>query len=413
MDAELRLKKAHITLMRHPETCLYSGVMLLGESSIADEGCPTAYTDGLNKRYGRKFIDSLKDDEVRALVLHENFHVMLKHIPRHKDLMKENARLANVAMDFVVNDIIENLQDKSLARLPEGGLYSPKYHDWSVREVYNDLKQQMEKEKEKDKGKDKEKGDGKGEGEGSNKGDGKGNGGVGDLQPLDEHDDTEMREATPDEIKEIGDKISEALQQGSMLAGKFGVKVPRVISEVMQPRVDWREALRDFVTSIAKGRDDYTWRRMNVRRMVDDIYMPSIQSETIGEITIAIDTSGSIGQRQINEFAAEIASLCEMVTPDSIRVLWWDTKVHGEQMFYENYDNMMYMLKPQGGGGTKVSCVSEYVINYGLNPDCLIVFTDGYVEQDINWKTKVPALWLVTNRHSGFTPPSGQKVDFE
>jgi len=405
MDAELRLKKAHITLMRHQETCLYAGVMLLGESSIADEGCPTAYTDGFNKRYGREFMGSLKDEEVRALILHENLHVLLKHIPRHKDLMKENARLANVAMDFVVNDIIENLQDKSLAKLPEGGLYDPKYHDWSVREVYNDLKRQMEKEKEKEKGNEK----GKSDSEGNEKG----SGGVSGLQPLDEHDDADMQQASAEEIKEIGDKITEAIQQGSMLAGKFGVKVPRVISETMQPRVDWRETLREFVTSIARGRDDYSWRRMNVRRMVDDIYMPSVQSETIDEITIAIDTSGSIGQRQIDEFAAEIVSICEMVTPEKVRVLWWDTKVHGEQMFYENYDNLASMLKPQGGGGTKVSCVSEYVINENLQSDCLVVFTDGYVERDVKWDAKVPTLWVVTERHSGFNPPSGQRVDFE
>lgn len=398
VDAETRLKKAHIALMRHPETCLYAGVMLLGESSIQDENCPTAYTDGINKRYGREFMDQLSDPEIRALILHENLHVMLKHIPRHRDLIKEDARLANVAMDFVVNDIIENLKDKSLAILPKGRLYDPKYHNWSVREVYNDLKQQCE-----------------GESEGEDEGEGEGKGGrpTSGMQPLDEHDIEGLEEATPEEIKEISDKISEAIQQGAMLAGKFGVKVPRTISEIMQPKVDWREALREFVTSAARGREDYTWRRMNVRRMVDDIYMPSIQSETIGEIVVAIDTSGSIGQQQIAEFAAELASICELTTPDAVRVLWWDTQVHGEQVFYENYDNMTSMLKPQGGGGTKVSCVSEYVVNENLKPDCLIVFTDGYVESDIKWDVGSPTLWMVTHKSSGFIPPSGQVVDFE
>jgi predicted metal-dependent peptidase len=383
-DAETRLKKAHIALMRHPETCLYAGVMLLGESSVQDENCPTAYTDGLNKSYGREFMNTLDDSEVRALILHENLHVMLKHIPRHRDLIKDDARLANVAMDFVVNDIIENLQDKKLAILPKGRLYDPKYHNWSVREVYNDLKEEEEKGRP-----------------------------TSGMQPLDDHDDSGLAEATPEEIKEVSDKISEAIQQGAMLAGKFGVKVPRTISEIMQPKVDWREALREFVSSIARGREDYTWRRLNVRRMVDDIYMPSIQSETVGEIVVAIDTSGSIGQRQIAEFAAELASICELTTPDTVRVLWWDTAVHGEQVFYDNYDNLVSMLKPQGGGGTKVSCVSEYIINENLKPDCLIVFTDGYVEADIKWDTASPTLWMVTHKHSGFTPPSGQVVDFE
>ena len=107
-DMATQLKRAHIKLMRHPATCLYSGVILMGESSVVED-CPTAYTDGINKRYGREFISKLKMPELCGLVMHENLHVMLKHIPRHKDLMKKDSRLANVAMDFVVNDIIMEL----------------------------------------------------------------------------------------------------------------------------------------------------------------------------------------------------------------------------------------------------------------------------------------------------------------
>jgi predicted metal-dependent peptidase len=100
VDLETRLKKANIKLIRHPETCLYGGVILMGETSLVDDErqCPTAYTDGLNKRYGRKFLETLTDEEIAGVVLHETLHVMLKHIPRHRDLMKENGRLTNIAM---------------------------------------------------------------------------------------------------------------------------------------------------------------------------------------------------------------------------------------------------------------------------------------------------------------------------
>ena len=83
VDIEIRLKKAHIKLIKHPETCLYGGVILMGESSIVDDPreCPTAYTDGYNKRYGRTFMEKLSDEEIAGLVLHENLHVLLKHIP--------------------------------------------------------------------------------------------------------------------------------------------------------------------------------------------------------------------------------------------------------------------------------------------------------------------------------------------
>jgi predicted metal-dependent peptidase len=93
---EERMKKNHIALMRHPETALYSGVIMAGESHVSDEFF-TAYTDGLNKKYSAHFIEKLSDEELRALILHENLHVALMHIPRHKDLMKENRILANEA----------------------------------------------------------------------------------------------------------------------------------------------------------------------------------------------------------------------------------------------------------------------------------------------------------------------------
>ena len=122
-EATLKLKKVHIKLMQHPETCLFSGILLMGEPSV-DVGVPTAYTDGINKRYGKDFIEKLSLAELGGLVLHENGHVMLKHIPRHRDLMKQNARLANVAMDFVINDIIVEISRKApdLVQLPKGAL---------------------------------------------------------------------------------------------------------------------------------------------------------------------------------------------------------------------------------------------------------------------------------------------------
>lgn len=377
---ELKLKKAHIRLMRHPETCLYSGVMLMGESSVVDD-CPTAYTDGKNKKYGRKFLEQLSVEETAALALHENLHVLLKHIPRHRDLMKQDARLANMAMDYVVNDIIVNLKDKTLCKLPEGGLYDPQFHEWSVRQVYDFLKKEQQQ----------------------------GGGGSRSKSTLDEHDDQAMQEATPEQLKKLSDEVSQALQEGAMLAGKMGIKLPRVISDAMQPEVDWRDALREFVSSMVRGNDEQTWRRLNRKRLSDDIYMPSTYSERPGEIVIAIDTSGSIGDEILAEFAGEVASICENVTPDMVRVVWWDTKVHGEQVFQDNYDGIVNMLKPQGGGGTRVACVSEYLIENNYSPDCVVVFTDGYVESEVKWDTTAPTLWMVT-RNKTFTPPTGQMV---
>ena len=141
ITTEERLKKAHITLMKHPETALYSGIILMGKNEIVDD-CPTAKTDGYNKFYGKKFVEELSDQELRALVLHENLHVALNHVSRFKSVFKKNPHFANVCADYVVNDIIVNLEDTSLCKLPQGGLYEEKYHNWSVNEILKDLEEQ-------------------------------------------------------------------------------------------------------------------------------------------------------------------------------------------------------------------------------------------------------------------------------
>ena len=400
-EATLKLKKVHIKLMQHPETCLFSGVLLMGESSV-DVGFPTAYTDGINKRYGKDFIEKLSLAEVGGLVLHENGHVMLKHIPRHRDLMKQNARLANVAMDFVINDIIMGISKKApeLVQLPKGALYDPKYHGWSVRQVWDDLVKQMDKEPQ----------DGSGEPQEGQTGQGR----ISGLKPLDEHDMEAADTMSDEESEKLSKDIDEAISQGSIIAGRFGKKLPRGIKEILAPKVDWREELREFVSAATAGRDELSWAKLNRRRLVDDCFMPSMDSECIQEGVIAIDTSGSIGDALLALVAGEIASICETCTPERMRVLWWDTVVHGEQVFEDNFDNIASLLKPLGGGGTKLTCVSDYVSKNDIDPQFMIIFTDGYVEHDIKWNIQCPVLWLMPPGHNqDFVPPSGRKIIIE
>jgi predicted metal-dependent peptidase len=411
---ETRVKKAHIALMKHPETALYSGVMLMGKSEVVEEGCPTAYTDGVNKVYGRKFLEGVDTEpKVRGLVLHENLHVALKQLPRGKDMFDENRKLANIAADMVVNNIIENIKgtvngsSERIVELPDGAVYDPMFENWSMREVYNYLKKHCK--------------DGQGQGQnnvpsgGGNKdNDGETitiNGKTYDLSDSDEHDLDSLKDLTHGEVKEINDAIDKALREGGMLAGRMGAKVPRSISDLLEPKVDWRDALRDFVSSAIKGKDEFTWRKLNKRQLVNDIYLPSMENETIGEVVIAIDTSGSIGGQQIAEFATELVSICDLCSPERVRVLWWDTDVHGEQIFVGDYKNIAGLLKPMGGGGTHVSCVNEYINKEKINAECVIVFTDGYVENDITWNILSPTLWMVTECKS-FEPPVGKKVKF-
>ena len=420
---ETRVKKAHIALMKHPETALYSGVMLMGKTEVVEEGCPTAYTDGVNKVYGRKFLETVDSEpKVRGLVLHENLHVALKQLPRGKDMFEENRKLANIAADMVVNNIIENIKgtingsSERIVALPDGAVYDPMFENWSMREVYNYLKEHCKGGKggKGDKGGQKSNDPANARSQSNDDDDGdiiEINGKQYDISNADEHDLDSMKDLTHGEIKEINDAIDKALREGGMLAGRMGAKIPRSISDLLEPKVDWRDALRDFVSSAIKGKDEFTWRKLNKRQLVNDLYLPSMENETIGELVVAIDTSGSIGGHQITEFATELVSICDLCSPDRVRVLWWDTDVHGEQIFENDYKGMAQMLKPVGGGGTMVSCVNEYINKEKINAECVIVFTDGYVESDITWTIHSPTLWMVTQNKS-FEPPVGVKVKF-
>jgi len=418
---EERLRRSHVFLLKHPKTAALGGIILMGNSTVEDN-VPTAYTDGINKKYGREFLSKITDAQINGLVMHENGHVFLRHVTHHRRLFKDNARLANIAADFVVNDMIVQFNDSHI-ELPPGAMWNEMFRNWSVIQVYDYLNKKC-KEKEKGKGKDPNGGN-------TSPGD------QSDSQPnesssphetkdkqtdvdklcerinehnsLDEHDYEATSETDP---KKIGEDIDRALREGGLLAGILGGNKNRHIDSLLEPKVDWREAFREFILSCCVGKDDYTFRKFNVRQLANDMYLPSTHTETVRDIVIAVDTSGSIGQQELTEFAGELVSICETVSPERVRILWWDTKVHGEQVFTGNYVGIKGMLKPRGGGGTRVSCVNEYINKKHINAECVVLFTDGYVENDVEWTNTAPLLWLIT-RNENYQPPVGKKVFVE
>lgn len=411
-ELENKLKKAHVRLMRHRETAAYIGAIMLGKSSVIDkwpdklgvnpQAIITACTDGIDKYYGADFISGMSMPELCGLVLHENLHVFLKQIYRHADLRQDDPMLLNAAMDYVVNDIIFQIQDKQLAVLPDktkyGGLHDEKFRNWSVREVYNFLKtgknNQGKQEGKPKRGKSQVK-IGSGEYE---------------LDGNDQHDASSIDDATPEQVRAIEAKINNAIHQGGLLAGRMGLELPKVVKEAATPTIDWREETREFVATHTRGKDEYTWRKFNKRRLADDYYLPSTESEKIEGVIVANDTSGSIGPAQMGAWLEHLSLVCTQAQPEWVKLLWWDTEVSSEQHFVESeYGNIKELAKPTGGGGTHVGCVSKYITKKKITADCIIVLTDGYTESDITWPLTIPTLWLVT-QHDSFNPPVGRVI---
>ena len=304
LSAEQRIERTHVQLMKHPNFCLFSGLFMIGKVEVRDEtSSGTAQTNGLDVIYDRDFINRLNDKQLAFLILHENMHKAYRHLIVWRKLYKENAMLANLACDYVINlQIVDYDRSGAVVEMPTDedgnvmGCIDEEYRDMDAHQVYNLLV----KKHGKDAGKVKVLVVGNGhssDGQGGEQNDS-------DVEKLpqgfDEHDWDGAQDGTPEEQEAQAKEIESALRQGSILVGKMGGNVQRGISEMLVPKIDWKEALRDFVKSATQGKDKTTWRRLHKRYIASDIIMPSSYNENVGSIVIGIDTSGSIGTEELN-----------------------------------------------------------------------------------------------------------------
>ena len=393
LTGEQRLTKAVVSIMGSPKYVALAGVLMIGDRSVVDDpDVPTACTDGRDEFYGREFVSKLNDAELRFLVLHEVYHKLFRHLTTWKHLYLQDAYLANVACDYVINLKIvdDNTQDGFATMTGElaRGCYDRKYVGMYTAQVYNLLCKDQPK----------------GTGTTGNNNAAVGQNGSGSLpdghEPFDVHDWDGAQEMTADEQRDLAREIDEAVRQGALVAGKMGSGGDRDLAELLEPQVDWREVLREFVQTTCTGSDYSTYRRPNRRYLDSGIYMPSGVSEQVGELIVAIDTSGSIGQTEITAFLSEVKAICDTVHPDKLRLLYWDTQICRDET-YETHelDTLVKSTKPKGGGGTDVECVTEYIREESINAQACIVITDG--ELYGGWgQWTMPVLWcVIDNKH--------------
>ena len=395
LSAEQRLSKNITQIMGNPKYVALAGVLMIGEKGIKDD-CPTAYTNGRDDYYGRAFVDGLADSEFRFLILHETYHKLFKHLTTWEHLYKDDPKLANMACDYVINLMIADENRDMFAVMPkdaEGnaiGLLDEKFRNMDTAQVYKILKQEQEE---------------KGGAASSTPNEGGG---------LDEHDWEGAQEMDEDEQRGLAREIDEAIRQGAMTAGKVGSGGNRAIDQLLQPEVNWREVLREFITETCRGNDDSTWRQPSRRHLAMGMLRPSGITERVGELVIAIDTSGSIGQQELTKCLSEIKGVCDTVRPESVRILYWDTKVCSDELYGDvvgakaSLEQLTQTTKPAGGGGTMVQCVPDYIRDNNINAQAVIVLTDGYLGGDWGAWT-MPLLWGILD-HKSARPTIGKTL---
>jgi predicted metal-dependent peptidase len=353
----------------------------------ADEWCATAATDGRNFYYNTRFIEMLKPKEIEFLFGHEVLHVVYDHFGRRGN---RDPQLWNIANDFCVNgDLKKHRVGEFITSVP--CLYDTKYEGLSSEEVYDILYENAEKidindliERIID-----EHMDGDGDGEGSGRGKGKPEDGKGRPRLSQEE-----RDKIRDEIKEAVLSAAQTCDAGNLPAG-----IKRMIQNLTEPKMNWRELIRQQIESTIKS--DYTFARPSRKGWDMDAFMPGMKNTDAIDIAVAIDLSGSISDAQGRDFLSEVQGIMETFDSYRIHLFCFDTEVYNPQQYDSDNLEDITAYEIQGGGGTDFECIFNYLKAEEIEPKKLIVFTDGYPFGSWGDPNYCDTVWIV---HGNKTP---------
>jgi len=407
---ETKLKQAKLKLLFN-QPFFGTLIMHLPLVDVTDAGwCPTAAVDGRYIYYNRDFFEKLNVDEIQFVLCHELLHVAFDHLGRrsHRD-----AKWWNMANDYVINAAlirdrigkmptervkVEDIDDSGKKTTSQRiGLYDEKYLGWTSEAVYDDLeKRKVKKELTLDVhlelGKD-------------------GKGGKDQGQGTD--DKFKIPGLTEEEMKAVREEIkSKILQAANAAAGRMPVGLQRLIDELVESRVNWRDLLQQSIQSCLV--DDFTFAKPNRRHMYGGIFMPTLKKDETIDIQIAIDMSGSISNDMANDFLSEVYGIMQLYNEFNIGVLCFDTKVYNYRTFTKDTEDELLKYECKGGGGTNFEAFWNHWKDHHIEPKLAVVFTDGYPSGTWGPSNFCDTLWVITE---GFKtrvkPPFGRWAYYE
>lgn len=343
-------------LLRHP---FFGNMATRLRIQAADEWLMTAAVDGRNLFFNTQFFNAMNNKEVEFVIAHEILHMVYDHLGRRDD---RDPMLYNIAADYIVNNLL--VRDRIGTKPKVVDCYQDfKYDKWTSEEVYDELFKQAKKNGEEFVKQLGEMLDEHLDLEGDGTEDGEGNG---------------RPRYSKAELDQIKDEIKEAMLQAASAAGAGNLpgEIARMIKEITEPKMDWRQLLRQQIQSTI--RSDYTFSRPNRKGWHTGVVLPGMNfAETI-DICIALDMSGSIGNDQASDFLGEIKGIMDEYKDYQIKLWCFDTKVYNEQDFSADCGEDLTEYKLKGGGGTDFMCNWTYMKNHGIQPKKFIMFTDGY-----------------------------------
>ena len=347
-------------LMRHP----FFGNMATRLKVVeASDWCPTAATDGRHLFYSVPFFANMTNKEVEFVIAHEILHCVYDHMTRRE---KRDPQIHNIAADYIVNNIL--VRDKIGDKPKDIPIFQDfKYDGWTSEEVYDEIFSKYDEEELKQLGQlldehidwDKD-------------GDDQSNGG-GKKQKKQGDKPSYSKE----ELRKIRDEIKESMMSSAQStgAGNLPKEIQRMIKELTEPKMNWRELLQQQIQSTIKN--DFTFSRPSRKGWHTGAILPGLNFQDTIDLCIAIDMSGSISNEQAQVFLSEVKSIMDQYQDYQIKIWCFDTEVYNEQDFDAANDDLL-SYEVQGGGGTDFDANWRYMKDNDIVPKKFIMFTDGY-----------------------------------
>jgi len=381
------------------------------------EWCKTTATDAKSFYYNPEYIEQLSLSETEFILAHEALHCALSHFARREHRIKHRW---DVACDYAINPILI----KEGLKAPPGTLSEKTYDGMTAEEIYpfiddNDNEETLDDHIYDDNDNTSQNQQNKPPSQPPKKDDPSDNGRQGDKppqggsQPEQDPDQQGGQSEGASQPPPLSHEERESLNvqwqqrlagaaQQAMQAGKMDGDMARLVDFLLQPRLPWRMLLARYMSGIA--RDDYSYTRPSTRRG-DPAIFPSLRSSQT-DLVVALDTSGSIHEDELNDFVAEIDAIKGQIRA-RITLIACDSKLANECPWeYEPWEEFQLPASITGGGGTDFVPVFDWVKTQDRPPDLLIYFTDAEgsfppVQPDY------PVLWLVKGKLS---VPFGQRI---
>jgi len=385
-------------LLRHP---FFGNLATRLKIQACDGWCPTAATDGRNLYYNTQFFNAMSNKEIEFVIAHEILHCVYDHLLRRDG---RDPKLYNIAADFVVNNILVRERIGEKPKIIDC-FQDFKYEGWASEEVYDDLYEEATKNGQQaldalgemlDEHYDWDK-DGDEDGT-EDKGDG--NGG--------------RPRYSKDELERIKDEVKEAMINSAQSAGAGNVPagIQRMIKELTEPKMNWRELLRQQIQSTI--RSDFTFQRPNRKSWQSGAILPGMNFQDTIDICVSLDMSGSIGNEQARDFLSEIKGIMDEYQDYKIVVWCFDTKVYNEQEFTAQGGEDLMNYEIMGGGGTEFMVNWDYMKENDIVPKKFIMFTDGYAWNSWGDPDYCDTIFLVHGNHDkSIEGPFGMTVHYE